>query len=213
MCKACIPLDIAFALGTQHNQKQDKQHEIYMPKANPALVYQTRTIFHWPALGVGIGGNANLCICVGGIANVSVFRFQQCKIVVMGVEANTRTQCEWFCVTAEYRLKVIPDQFLFPSVMGGGGHQIHPLWSKDREEVTLFQVCYNPGNYRKLFVYRGCQDSRNKTIPFYGPVYPYKGGQDLQGLREELRPHAHTAHVISGQSGGCTAHCRLVQSM
>ena len=25
-----------------------------------------------------------------------------------------------------------------------------------------------------------------ETIPSYGPVYPYKGGQDLQGQREEV---------------------------
>ena len=31
-----IPLDIVFVLGTQHDQKRDKQHEIYMAKASPS---------------------------------------------------------------------------------------------------------------------------------------------------------------------------------
>ena len=33
--KACIPVVIAFALGTQRDQKRDKQREIYMANARP----------------------------------------------------------------------------------------------------------------------------------------------------------------------------------
>ena len=33
-CKAHIPLETAFPLGTQHKQKRDKQYEINIPNAN-----------------------------------------------------------------------------------------------------------------------------------------------------------------------------------
>ena len=36
----------------------------------------TQTIFHWQALGVCVGGNANFMFRVGGNANFSVFRYQ-----------------------------------------------------------------------------------------------------------------------------------------
>ena len=45
------------------------------------------------------------------------------------------------------------------------------------------------------------------TITSYGPAYPYK---EESGPAE---PHLATAHVICGQSGGGTAHYRLVGSM
>ena len=61
-------------LGTQRNQKRDKQHLIYMPNANPALAYPMRTMFHWLKLVVWVGDNANFSVCVGGNANFSVFR-------------------------------------------------------------------------------------------------------------------------------------------
>ena len=34
--------------------KQDKQHEMYMPNANPNLAYPMRTISHWLALGLAL---------------------------------------------------------------------------------------------------------------------------------------------------------------
>ena len=40
-----------------------------------------------------------------------------------------------------------------------------------------------------------------KTIPSYGPVYTYLGGQDLQMEREGQTSPPHDHHV-SGQSGG-----------
>ena len=66
----------------------------------------TPPIFHLLAMGVGIGGNANFSIHVGGYTNCSVSRYQHVgipkrKIVVLGVYANTRTQREWFCVEVE----------------------------------------------------------------------------------------------------------------
>ena len=48
--KACFPPETALALGTQREQKQDDQHEIYMPNANTTLAYPTQTIFHRLAL-------------------------------------------------------------------------------------------------------------------------------------------------------------------
>ena len=78
---AYIPLDIAFVLGTQRDQKRDKQHEIYLPNANPALVYPTRTIFHWPALGVTqILGFA---LAPQSLLDTK-FWYSQCKILVFG---------------------------------------------------------------------------------------------------------------------------------
>ena len=83
----CISLDIAFALGTQQDQKRDKHHEIYMPNENPALAYPTRIIFHWPTSGVSIGGNANFRVQVSGNVNFRVgvgsarlFRYQHVGI-------------------------------------------------------------------------------------------------------------------------------------
>ena len=32
------------------------------------------------ALGVGVGGNANFCVCIGGNANFSIFRYQHVGI-------------------------------------------------------------------------------------------------------------------------------------
>ena len=37
-------------------------------------------IFHLLALGVGVGGNANFSICVGGNTNVSDFRYKHVGI-------------------------------------------------------------------------------------------------------------------------------------
>ena len=41
---------------------------------------RTQTIFHLLALGVCVGGNANVIICIGGNANFSVFRYQHVGI-------------------------------------------------------------------------------------------------------------------------------------
>ena len=49
------------------------------------------------------GGIANCMFCVGGNANFSVFRYQHVGIpntkLALGVQANIRTQSEWFCFT------------------------------------------------------------------------------------------------------------------
>ena len=66
--------------ATNSGQKQDKQHEIYMPNANPALAYPTPPIFHLLVLGVGVGGNANFSVRNGGNANFSAFRYQHVDI-------------------------------------------------------------------------------------------------------------------------------------
>ena len=87
---ACISLDIAFALGTQRDQKQDKQHEIYMPNANPALAYPTPPIFHLLALGVGIVGNTNFSVCVGGNANFSVLDTNMLVSLFVSGISNTK---------------------------------------------------------------------------------------------------------------------------
>ena len=42
------------------------------------------------------------------------------------------------------------------------------------------------------------------TVPFDGPVYPFKGNGGSGPP---------TAHMICGQSGGGTAHYRLIQSI
>ena len=75
----------SFALGTQSN------------------LYSTES--RW----VCIGGNTNFRFGIGGNANFSIFTYQHVcipntKIVALGVSANVRTQCEWFCVAVEYRL-------------------------------------------------------------------------------------------------------------
>ena len=70
--KAYIPLDISFALGTQRDQKQDKQHEIYMANASPSCWGPNATYIP-PAC---VRGNANFSIRVGGNANFSIFRYQ-----------------------------------------------------------------------------------------------------------------------------------------
>ena len=78
--KACIPLDIAFALDTKCNQKPEKQHEIYMPNAKPALAYPIPSIFYRLTLGVSVGANANFKFCVGGYSNLSIFRYQHAVV-------------------------------------------------------------------------------------------------------------------------------------
>ena len=51
---ADISLETAFAVGTQC--KQDKQHKIDIPNANPTLMLAIfHTIFHWLVLGVALG--------------------------------------------------------------------------------------------------------------------------------------------------------------
>ena len=78
--KACIPFDVAFALGTQRDQKRGKQYEIYMPNANPTLANPTPPIFHLLMLGIGDGGNANFSVRVGANTNFSVLRYQHVGI-------------------------------------------------------------------------------------------------------------------------------------
>ena len=78
--KACISLDIVFALGTQHDQKRDKQYEIYMPNANLTLVYPTPPVFHLLVLGLGDEGNANFSVRIGANANFSDLRYQHVGI-------------------------------------------------------------------------------------------------------------------------------------
>ena len=42
-------------MATQRKETGHKQHEIYMPNANPTLVYPMQIIFHWLMLGVMLG--------------------------------------------------------------------------------------------------------------------------------------------------------------
>ena len=73
---------------------------------NTGLAYPTRTIFHLLALGLALDVWAHDRACV---ESARVFRYQNVGIpnansAHLGVLANTRTQCEWFCVAVEYRL-------------------------------------------------------------------------------------------------------------
>ena len=66
-------------LATQHKSNQHKKHEMY--NASPSCWGPNATyIFHLLTLGVGVRGNANFSICVGGNANISVFRYQHVGI-------------------------------------------------------------------------------------------------------------------------------------
>ena len=74
--KACIPLDIAFGLGTQHYQKRDKQHQIYMANASPSRWGPNATYIP----PTRVGGNAKFSVPIGDNANFSVFRYQHVGI-------------------------------------------------------------------------------------------------------------------------------------
>ena len=102
--KAHIPPEIVFTLGTQREGAGNKQHEMYMPNANPTLAHPTRTIFHWLALGPALGIIGlhwallalvgHYWLALGGrIGSVRVFRYQH----VIG-NANSfrggRTRCK-----------------------------------------------------------------------------------------------------------------------
>ena len=64
-----------------------------------------RPIFHLFALGVCVGGNANLSIRVGANAKFRVFRYHpQHKTLALGVLPNVAAQRECFHVAVEYRL-------------------------------------------------------------------------------------------------------------
>ena len=72
-----------------------------MPNTNPALAYPTRSIFHWPALGVRIGGNANVRVRVGCNANfrvrigsIRLFRYQHVGIPNTNSHVGGIAQCK-----------------------------------------------------------------------------------------------------------------------
>ena len=65
-------------------------------------------IFHLLALGVGVGGNANLRVGLGGSLNVSVLRYQYVGVPnALGVLLNATAKHKCFRFTVEYRLKGI----------------------------------------------------------------------------------------------------------
>ena len=70
-------------------------------------------------------------------------------------------------------------------------NKTHLLWNKVREVVSLFLVSYNPGKLSGNVCIGGARRVGAGTIPFYGSVYPDKGGdvQDFQVQGEELRPN------------------------
>ena len=84
------------------NEIHTKNMKCTWPTQKFCIWYPTPPIFHWLASGVGVGGNANFRFGVGDNTNFSV-RWR--KSVALGVQANARTQREWFCVAVEYRLK------------------------------------------------------------------------------------------------------------
>ena len=67
--KAHILLRTAFTLGTQHEKKRDKQHEIYMANAKKLRwVYLHSTDSRW---GFRVRGNANFSVPVGSNGNLT----------------------------------------------------------------------------------------------------------------------------------------------
>ena len=66
-------------------------------------------IFYLFALGVGGRGNENFSLCIGGNANFSSFRYQH--VGISNAKLWRLSQPEdpmgWFCVTVEYRLKLL----------------------------------------------------------------------------------------------------------
>ena len=75
------------------------------PTQDPMPGDPMQTIFHWLALGVCLGGNANFMFRVGGNANFSVFRYQHVGIPnrVGGLDQRKAPTRE-FCISVEYRL-------------------------------------------------------------------------------------------------------------
>ena len=80
--KAHIPLCSRWLPNTSENDRNNMN--LHGQRENFASWTQHHlysTCSRWGlALGVGIGGNANVCVRVGGNANFSVFRYQQVGI-------------------------------------------------------------------------------------------------------------------------------------
>ena len=105
-------------------KKLHKHHEIYMANANQTLLYPTRTIVNWLALGLTLGlpGFAWVCQASFWVSQAScwvsqalhwvrqVFGILTCwyrqrESLTLGVLPNTKSQCEGICAAVGYRLK------------------------------------------------------------------------------------------------------------